>query len=118
VTVTSRVRHIIEITTTTSPTGYNQHPTVIAFDFESRDIGFTQGTTIRHNHDVIAQYRPGTRHWDRALDIAEQNLAKAAEQLLTADGTWDAAGLPEALAKVLADDNCSPWDGLDPQEDL
>jgi hypothetical protein len=115
VTVTSRVRHLIEITTDRGR---------VVFEFESHDIGCTQGTTItiadpNSSGDmvVVARYRPHTRHWDRALEIAEQVLVQAVTRAVEGDGPWSTVQLARELDVVLAEESCTLWDGKDPNED-
>jgi hypothetical protein len=115
VTITSRVRHLIEITTDRGR---------LAFEFESHDIGCAQGTTLTiadPNRDgeptVIAQYRPGIRHWSAALEVAEQVLVEAVRRVHNPDQPWSTVALTRELEKVLAEEECAPWDGKDPNED-
>lgn len=111
-TVTTSVRHTIVVNTSY---GWRAGE----FDFQSRDIGCTQGTTISHEGRVVAHYQPGTRHWDRALETAEQLLAAAFERLDSADGNWDWEPFQEAFQAAMVADHCTPWDGckIDAGED-
>jgi hypothetical protein len=106
VTVTTRVRHLIVLNTGAMA------PAI--FQFQSRDVGFTQGTTISYGETVVAQYKPGTRHWSTALDLAEQVLAKAMERVVSSVGGWHLDEFTEAVTAVLAEEKCQPWGGKDP----
>lgn len=106
--VETKVRYSIEVSSDalTAP---------VAVEFASRDIGFTQGTTLGFNGVVLAQYRPGTLHWDRALDIA-QDIVKQAFERVWATEWWASsltASLADALQAVMKEQNCLPWDGND-----
>ncbi|MEV7770511.1 hypothetical protein [Kitasatospora sp. NPDC086791] len=114
-TITSRVRHLIEIT--------NDRGT-LAFDFESHDIGCTQGTTLTiadpNGHGiavVIARYRPHTRYWSTALEIAEQVLVKAVARALEPASPWSTVKLGRELETVISEEGLTLWDGKDPNED-
>ncbi|MGW6912530.1 hypothetical protein ACWGB8_01710 [Kitasatospora sp. NPDC054939] len=109
--ITGRVRHAIDLH------AHPDQPPTATIDFTSHDIGHTQGTTLSHNGTVIAQYLPGTRYWDRALDIATQNLTKAAERTLAGGQLWDVARFTEHLAAILDEDNCTPWNGVGPDDE-
>ncbi len=88
--------------------------------FETRDIGCTQGTTLSVECDsvaqVVAQYRPGTRHEHRALEIALRLVAKAAVTLRRDCGRplWDEGEWRQHLAAAMEGAHCVPWDGDDP----
>jgi hypothetical protein len=107
---TARVRHLIEIIPA-------EHAAPIVFEFWSRDIGCTQGTTIRHGETLVAHYRPGTRYWETALDCSVEMLAEAIRQASEGQPHWDLAAFPGRFAAVLAANHCSPWDGTDPEWD-
>lgn len=104
-TATARVRHLIEV----EPA---PHALPVVFEFESRDIGYTQGTTIRYNGVIIANYRPGTRYWDTAVEVATKVLAGAVDYAAS-DGTWSISRFEEKLAELLKTEQCTPWDGRD-----
>lgn len=105
--VTTRLRHLIDVTAADN---------TITFEFDSRDIGFTQGTTIRCQGQTIAQYRPGTRHWTTALDTAEQLLTEAVHRALVG-GEWDCARLAVEFAAVLQGEQLNTWDGQNSDEE-
>ncbi|EHM24245.1 hypothetical protein SPW_7339 [Streptomyces sp. W007] len=69
----------------------------------TKDIGATIGTEILSENGVrICSYRPGTRHPDRAQEIAEEHLREALE-MLVGGSLVHAPGLPvgEAVAVAL-----------------
>ncbi|MFD5564496.1 hypothetical protein [Kitasatospora griseola] len=102
----TRVRHIIEIR-------LSEHEQALyTVDFTSRDIGCTQGTTLTLGGRTIAQYQPGTRHWDTALETAEHLVAKAAERAVARNRFFDLFTFCTELTAVVAEDrHCTPWDG-------
>jgi hypothetical protein len=93
-----------------------RHLPKVEVDFESHDVGFTQVTTLRQDGKVLAHYRPGTGHWDVALEVATKVCARAyaahlhregplthatffaevAHQVERLSGDYLAEGLPEA----------------------
>lgn len=85
----------------------------VRFSFASRDIGCTQGTTLCYNGLVIAQYRPGTRYWDRALEIAQDVLKKTFERMELVNQLMAMDEFTTTLQDVLKTEQCSPWDGSD-----
>jgi hypothetical protein len=95
------VRHVITVK--------HPHQAALSFEFESHDIGLTQGSTLRFGGKAIATYRPGTKHWQHALDIAVEILKATVEIALTRRMEIDAA------AKVAVEEHryASPWDGAD-----
>jgi len=88
------------------------HPKQVAVtvDFASRDIGMTQGTTLRMGSHTLAQYRPGTKYRKRALEIAVNALTEAFTTCVEVEHNWDPDTLAAVLAEVLERD-CYPWDG-------
>lgn len=105
-TVTTRPRHAIEVRT--HP---DRQPDI--FDFASRDIGATQGTTVCYGGAILAHFRPGTRWWDRAMEVTEELIARAMERVVRPDGSWDFQEFYEAFTAALQEDRCTPWDGED-----
>lgn len=85
----------------------------LPFDFDSRDIGMTQGTTIRYGNEIIAQYRPGTGHWYRAVELAEKVLRTAVEYMVDRGDSWAVENVRLALQLQLAGEDILFWDGRD-----
>jgi hypothetical protein len=85
----------------------------ISIVFESRDIGCIQGTTLRYGGRVIAQYRPGTKRWDWALDQARKLLEEAMELTIADNGPFISMVFRGHLGDLLKADGCMPWDGED-----
>jgi hypothetical protein len=85
----------------------------LTFEFESRDIGATQGTTLWYGSMKLAQYRPGTRHWSSALETAVEILKATAEI-----GAARAGGSLRAAAALAVDRHpcASAWSGDDHYE--
>lgn len=106
-TATATVHHRIEV----EP---GPHLAPLWFEFESRDIGATQGTTIRYEGTLVGHFRPGTRYWSRALDVAVEVLVETANRVVAGS----TGGGPEVFigtfAEVLRDKHCGAWDGEDP----
>lgn len=68
----------------------------------TKDIGATIGTEILSENGVrICAYRPGTRHPDRAQEIAEEHLREALE-MLVGGSLVHAPGLPVGDAVAVA----------------
>lgn len=117
--VTTTVRHIIVVTGGTLFT-----PADVGF--ESRDIGCTQGTTLRIPAGALTgmeetiHFRPGTRYWETALDVAREILIEAftaamAPTDMNGHGSWLDE---EAFFQVFQNSKkISPWDGEDPDTD-
>lgn len=99
----------------------------LRFRFESRDIGATQGTTLTllladqgYGRDtIIARYRPGTRYWDRAMEIAEEVIADAVRiaNEVTSQDELSVKELRAAFDQVLTEGRYTPWDGTDPNDE-
>ena len=103
---TTQVRYLIEVQVDPLATPF-------LFDFASRDIGETQGTTIGYHGTVIARYRPGTRYWDRALEIAADVLREAFDQIGVTGSLWETGSFASVLAGVLEEKQCTVWNGDD-----
>jgi hypothetical protein len=69
------VKHVITVK--------HPHQAALSFEFESHDIGCTQGSTLRFGGEIIARYRPGTKHWSSALNIAVEILKATVEAALS-----------------------------------
>lgn len=102
----TRIRHTIELHYTEGE--------YVTIDFDSHDIGCTQGTTLTLQGHAIARYRPGTRYWDRALETAEQLVAAAADQVIDRGRFELSAFVTALLAAIAADPHCTLWDGTVP----
>jgi hypothetical protein len=103
----ARARHVIDVVV-----GRSTMPVEIGF--ESEDIGATQGTTLTVLGVVVAQYQPGTRHWDRALETAVDLVRDAADVFPTGASVRRTEAWRDAIAHVLAAYGCTPWDGTVP----
>jgi hypothetical protein len=101
------VRHVIDVVTagTSVP---------VEIGFESVDIGGTQGTTLTVHGVTIAQYQPGTRWWDRALECAVDIARDAADALPVGASVRSAEAWRAALDGALAEKKYTPWDGTEP----
>lgn len=90
-------------------------PVVARFHVHSKDIGCTQGTTIyyRGGIQLAGRYKPHTRHWDRALSIAEvvlkDTMAPFADQGYSCSHIEWRLSFREAMKKY----GCTEWDGKD-----
>jgi hypothetical protein len=108
-TVKTRVMHVIEVWSMPDATPY-------VFEFDSRDIGMTQGTTITRRGRIVARYRPGTRHWSTALEVAQKVLEKTFEKS-GPDGPVNMGVFTLLIEEVLRAEGCMPWNGSDPYVD-
>lgn len=114
--VTVTTRHTIVVTGGTLFTS-------IDVGFESRDIGCTQGTTLRIPANGLTRleetvhFRPGTRYWETALDVAREVLIEAftaamAPTGMNGHGSWLDE---EAFFQVFQNSKkIAPWNGEDP----
>ncbi|MFI9123854.1 hypothetical protein ACIGW0_31435 [Streptomyces bikiniensis] len=88
-------------------------------DLTTKDIGCTIGTELRYVGPArsltsvrLVAYRPGTRHHDRAEEIAAEHLTKALEKY-RAGSRFSLAGvegLAECLRDVVTEDGRQLWD--------
>jgi hypothetical protein len=85
----------------------------ISIVFESRDIGYTQGTTLRYGGNVLARYRGGATCWDSALERARHLLEEAMELTVADNGPFISRVFRGHLGDLLKADGCMPWDGED-----
>ena len=106
-TSTARARHVIDVIV-----GRATMPVEIGF--ESQDIGATQGTTLTVLGVIVAQYRPGTRYWDRALEIAVDLVRDAADAFPTGASVRRVEAWRDVIAHVLAASEYTLWDGTVP----
>jgi hypothetical protein len=113
VSVSSRVQHVIEVTGDDCGQDGCHCRRVYLFEFLSCDIGLTQGTRILYRNRTIAQYRPGTKHWEQALKITEELLVKAVERVAATGDTWHPHDMTAAFMEIAKEDGCQEWDGSD-----
>lgn len=107
----STIRTVVRLDLRHTDTG---EPATATFDIDSRDIGSTQGTTIRFHNEVIATYRPGTRHHSTAVECARTLLTTATERTLTDHGRWDPDAFRAHLADAITEEKYTPWDSTTP----
>lgn len=107
-----RMRNLIEFDVDTGQEGFEGRKQ-LTFEFKSHDIGMTQGTTLLYQGEILAQYKPHTGHWDRALEIAEKVLRMTLEYVAATELTWDLKGFRKSISYQLVGENCTPWDGED-----
>lgn len=117
--VTATVRHTIVVTGGALLTS-------IDVEFESRDIGCTQGTTLRIPANALTRleetvhFRPGTRYWETALNVAREVLIEAftaamAPTGMNGHGSWLDE---EAFFRVFQNSKkIAPWNGEGPDTD-
>lgn len=103
----SEVKHLITI---------KHRDLQISFEFESYDIGCTQGTTLSLGDTLLVQYRPGTSHWDRALEIAQEVLVRAVKIALDEEAGLSALSLRRAAVKAVEQQQYARlWNGEEPE---
>jgi hypothetical protein len=92
----------------------------VRVEFQARDIGLTQGVTIKvpgldKPHEVAEfRFRPGTQHWLVALNLTESVLRDAYDAaLIYAHDCMGAAWLDAAVFRRVIGEKMSPWDGRD-----
>lgn len=104
-----RARHCIEIA---SP--YPGLPPIL-IDFQSEDIGATQGTTLRMDGQIIAQFRPGTRHWGSAMDSALELVQETTLRFMDTELPWTISNFRAKLAESMANRRVQAWNGEEPE---
>lgn len=84
--------------------------TTLTFEFESHDIGLTQGTTLWYGSMNLVQYRPATKHWRHALDTAVEILRATVDI-----GATEAKGILREAAALAVERHqfAQPWNGQD-----
>lgn len=105
----------VEVTVKTTITCTHPDAVTLHVDFQSGDIGHTQGTTLRFagGQVLLAQYRPGTSHWSRALEAARELVQAVYEWCVTDKLAIRTIGDMQLIASELIRDSAynRPWDG-------